>query len=422
MQIACFLSSASTQTALLRSVGASDACIMNCDPALAHAAAREFLSSSWAVHAKNSRFLVTVDAFPQQPQSRCLVRRVRHTACTATTVNLPRGRHVLQVSFSNPFALHAISISSRTSFQFSDMASLLSRLEETHGSESTGSVAEACEGTWRVVCRHLFMVSTPCNVRIQLSVAPAATGRSMSLLLINNHSLVSQVLPLKHVGSIRVLPNSSGYSVIVIQDTSDVHAYSPPGEYRLQVSSSAPVSALTPTSCLRCETFSGEYTPNRQGTVCRLTVSPMSTSYLTVRLKVQPTHLTGTLVLEELVAPHPGQGKDKKQKESKVQSEPPSMPGKVLCALPVHAQQTIPVIQVPAGRHLLSLTLDNEHALFHLDSTGQIVMHSGERFSGELRESTDMCHKCMYSQNVHLHYWAWCVMQLLGAAPNKVYR
>ena len=161
-----------------------------------------------------------------------------------------------------------------------------------------------------------------------------------------------------------------------IQDNST--GRTPSGTYRLQVSSDAQVSELSQVLSSRCEKFSGDYTPNRMGIVCRCVIAPLSTCSISVRVQLHPAGLAGVLLLEKAAGSTAELGKKGAGNRGKVnlhESFPASaaeQTGTLFSAM-VCSQKMIPVIQVPPGRHVLSLTLDRHNGGFDLTSTGHIA-------------------------------------------------
>ena len=375
MQIADFLASAATHVSLLSLEGAPDVTVFNCNAALAHSAARAFLSASWDIQAHSSTFQVTIDDFYWQSKQPCtILQHLGHPASTATTLRLPRGRHLLRVSVADPHVPHTISVWSTTPFLLSDRVPQLSDHQGLHFAEAYDHISEAPQAVWRVLCRHTFTLHAPCNVQIQLFAAPAATQRSLSLQIINNDTMHSQVLVLNRNHPRRMLPNSNGYTLVTIQDTSA--SSTPKGTYTLQVTSDAPVSELSPVPSSRCEKFCGDYRPNKLGTVCCYTICPLSPCSITVRIELQPTCLAGVLVLEEAGESHGTSAKSTAKSKGKGHEAIPAVtaePPRIVFSAAVSAQETVPVVRVPPGPHVLSLTLNRHHSMFDLKPTGHIV-------------------------------------------------
>jgi hypothetical protein len=375
VQINELLSAAAHDESLLQSQGEQDATVTNCYAALAHASAYTFLSAAWAIQAQSNPAQVTIDDFMWHSHEPCtILQRVQHHAASASTLRLQRGRHVLRVSVTAPHVPHSISVWSNTAFQLVKNPVMLTDHEGWHISEVGGSITEASEGMWRVLCRHTFAVPKPCNVQVHLFAAPASTARSLTLLLVNNDTLHAQLLSLNQCTSRPMVPNLKGYTLVTIQDASLQKL--PSGNYMLQVASDAAALELSPVPSARCDKFCGKYTPNRLGTVCRFVISPLTTCSVTVCIDLRPACLAGILVLEEAPGGLFGSTKGGKPGKGKKQDGPTTLaaePPKIVYSARLAAHEIVPVIQVPPGRHILSFKLDRHHSLFDLDSKGRMV-------------------------------------------------
>lgn len=102
VQVSNFLRVAPRDDAALAASGNCDLTLTNADADLALAALRTFVSARWRVvpHAQAVQAIVQVyevsAASAQGP--RPTARRLQHVAATATTLDLPRGRHVLRIA------------------------------------------------------------------------------------------------------------------------------------------------------------------------------------------------------------------------------------------------------------------------------------------------------------------------------------
>jgi hypothetical protein len=359
---------------LLAGEGAPDAAVANETPALALAAARAFLSASWSVQPASSPLGVTVEDFQWAAgMPTRILRRMSHPAATATTLSLPRGRHVLRLR-TQPNTSHALSIWGAAPFEFGDAAPLLSAHEGLHFAEATAEIPAVPAGSWRVLSRHSFKLAAPARVQIQYRTAPAAAQRAVAVALIDNDTGAATKLVLGQRAAQRLQPNAGGYTLVAMQDATAAPA--PAGAYRLRVASDAPLPELVSVQSSRCERFAGEYVPNRSGMVCRYALAPLAPCSIAVRVALSPPGLRARLCLEEAAGATAASGKGVKGAGAKgkpaADAPPPDTP-KLVFSAAVSEEQAVPEIAVPAGRHVLSLRLERASSALELTPAGHII-------------------------------------------------
>lgn len=372
LQIADFLAERETHGTQV-AAAAPDVRVPNACLRLAHATARAFLSASWPLRPRAAACQANIEAFSWAGRGpHATLRRLQHTCATASTLRLPRGRHVLRAT-ADPHTTHALTVWSISTFEFADKPELASASTDGDLSfrEAAEEISTAAEGTWRVLCRHVFMLPQTARVAIRFRAAPVATNRSLRVLLVDNdtHGVVPLVLGARPADPLPA--NKRGYTVMVIQDAAvgDI----PAGSYILRLSSDKEVGQLTPVPSARAELFEGTYKPNRRGEVWRFALAPMAPCQVAVRLQLRPPGLCGTLRLEPdtkgAAAAAGGKGAAGKKAAPPAAAE---AVGGVLFSADVAADDVVPVVEVPAGRHVLTLCLDRTRSDLDVRPTGHI--------------------------------------------------
>lgn len=373
MQIADFFAECPTHaehvTAAAPDVRVPNACLR-----LAHAAARAFLSASWPLRPHAADCQATIEAFSWAGRGpHALLRRLQHTCTTSSTLRLPRGRHVLRAT-ADPHATHAITVWSDSAFEFADRPELTAAAAdcELFFKQAAEEVPAAAAGTWHVLCRHTFTLPQPARVAVRFRAAPVATHRSLSVLLVDNDTSTATPLVLAARPAEPLPVNEGGYTIMVIQDAAlgDV----PVGSYSLRLSSDVELGNFAAVPSSRVERFDGAYAPNRHGEVWRFALSPMAPCQVALRLQVHPPGLAGRLRLEADAGSMAAGGKGGGGKKG---AAPPPREsgggGGVVFSADVAGDDVVPVVRIPAGRHVLTLTLDRDRSALDVRPTGHVA-------------------------------------------------
>lgn len=373
-QIADFLAERETHGPLV-AAAAPDVRVPNACLRLAHAAARAFLSASWPLRPRAAACQANFEAYTWASRGpHATLRRLQHTCSTASTLRLPRGRHVLRTT-ADPHTTHALTVWSNTAFEFADKPELVSASADCDlfFQEAADEVPAATQGTWRVICRHTFTLAAPSRVAVLFRAAPVATNRSLRVLLVDNdkHTVTPLILGARPAELLHA--NERGYTVMVIQDAA-IGAV-PSGSYSLRLSSDVELGQFAPMPSTRVERFEGSYSPNRRGEVWRFALAPMAPCQVAVRLQMQPPGLAGTLRLEADVkgpAAATGKGAAGRKGAAATAAEEEEDGGPVFSA-DVSGDDVVPVVEVPPGRHVLILALDRERSGLDVRPTGHIA-------------------------------------------------
>lgn len=373
MQIADFLAECAAHPEHV-AAAAPDVRVPNACLRLAHATARAFLSASWPLRPCAADCQATCEAYTWAGRApHATLRRLQHTCSTASTLRLPRGRHVLRLT-ADPHTTHALTVWSDAAFEFADDPKLTAAAAdcELWFREAEEEVSAAPRGTWRVLCRHTFTLPRPARVAARFRAAPVATHRSLRMLLVNNATSHATPLILGALPATALPASSGGYTVMVIQDAAagDV----PQGAYSLRLSSDVEPEQFAALPSSRVETFDGTYTPNRNGEVWRFALAPMAPCQVAVRLQVHPPGLAGRLRLQAdgAAAAAAGKGGGGKKGAPSAAAEGEG-DGGVVFEAEVAGDDVVPVVRVPPGRHVLTLTLDRVRSALDVRPTGHIA-------------------------------------------------
>lgn len=373
VQIADFLAECPTHAEHI-AAASPDVRVPNACLRLAHATARAFLSASWPLRPRAADCQATIEAFSWAGRGpHATLRRLQHTCATSSTLRLPRGRHVLRAT-ADPHATHALTVWSDSAFEFADRPELMARATdcELFFKETAGEVLAAAGGTWRVLCRHSFTLPQPARVAVRFRAAPVATHRSLRVLLTDNDTSAATPLVLGARPAEPLPVNEGGYTVMAIQDAAlgDV----PAGSYSLRLSSDVELGNVAAVPCSRVERFDGAYVPNRHAEVWRFALAPMAPCQVAIRLRVHPPGLSGILRLEADAGGAAGGGKGGGGKKGAV--PPPQQSGGgggPVFTAEVAGDDVVPVVRIPAGRHVLTLTLDRGRSALDVRPTGHIA-------------------------------------------------
>jgi hypothetical protein len=369
MQVSEFIAAAPQQTAVLARTGVVDLTVPNVDAAVAHAIMRAFLAQQWAVEPRAEDCQVLLESFDWHvhgPQP--TARRMQHVAAVSSTLNLPRGRHLLRLTI-DPHYLHRFTVWSHDAFTLQDAPEVLLQHELLHVLEASDALPEMAAGTWRVGCRHSFYVTKPCRATISFRAAPDMVHHRTRVLLLNNDTLEQRNLVLGEVDLLRMAPNRSGFTIMAIVHTA---AATPSGCYRLRLASDEPFADFTAVPSGRCESFAGAYETNRRAIAWQYALTPAVACHVAIKLQMLTPGVAGKLLLETVpVAAVGGKGKGKDggtpaSKESLEEVAP-------IAEIQVEGDSEIAAIPVPAGRHVLSFRMDRARCAFDILPSGAIV-------------------------------------------------
>ena len=383
LQICDLIEAAQGQAEALAAPGVVDLTVDNgSSAAFAAAALRAHLARHWSAtpHAEPCQALVETFE-PMAGAVRRTVRRMRHVSAVSSTLELPRGRHVLRLTVDSNY-LHQFSVWSHGKVTLAPAASVLANQPGLHLLEAAEALPHVAAGGWRVGARHTFRVDATCNVSISLRCAPEAVQRCARIVLVDNAARAERELILGELDNAPLRQSTAGYTVMVLLRAPDVALSE--GSYRLNITSTKPLSGFAPEPCGRCDHHEGVYSPCQRAEVWRYALTAATPCVFAVRAQLSVAGAAGTLTLEAVpdagaAAGKAGAAAKKPAPVEKAPSAAESKPAAPLLQRPVGEQAEIAMVALPAGRSVLSLTLDRARCAFDIAPDGSLILDDANR-------------------------------------------
>jgi hypothetical protein len=197
-------------------------------------------------------------------QSRTVLRLKSITAASSM-LQLPRGRHLLQLQCS-PLLLHSVSFHATADFTLEEASKLLPAACGLHVTTQEGQADTLQPDSRQLLFRYCLKPSEPCSASLELRTSSAALASCCKLLLVCNatRQVVRHVL--NQPGQVQLDGTDKGYVLLCLAEP---RVEVPAGAWSVSVTSSRPVPALQDLGCARQVHFEGVYATNTKAVVAR---------------------------------------------------------------------------------------------------------------------------------------------------------
>ncbi|GAX74660.1 hypothetical protein CEUSTIGMA_g2108.t1 [Chlamydomonas eustigma] len=243
--------------------------------------------------------------------------RMRTMLSTGSTLELPRGRHLMRVN-ANLEQLHSVTFMSTTKRVFAN-----EYVEVMHEAESPPCISTCLEGEYPTMSagsccalmRYNIKVSEPTLMAATLAISGEDLRSCSRLALVNNKTGEEMVVPLGRMPATELLPSSEGYALVALGDVPRAPALLPvrpgsvaaqvrsgndvtasaattgiveDGSWALTVTASRQPSVMDPAPVQRVQTIEGAYEPNSKWIMARQLLVPTVETHLALVVSTEP--------------------------------------------------------------------------------------------------------------------------------------
>mmetsp|Transcript_1899 Transcript_1899/g.2664 ORF Transcript_1899/g.2664 Transcript_1899/m.2664 type:complete len:639 (-) Transcript_1899:87-2003(-) len=147
---------------------------------------------------------------------------------------------------------------------------------------ASGDLPEHPAGTYNLWMRQTFKVSKPTTISATLSVASVEASPYLRFVVLDNDTGSYTCYMLGRVNAVTMQPNTAGYTMLAYARPPKLL---PPSRWSLTVICDFALDAFTTVPLTESKSFTGNYIPNKNGVLCRYTISGAQAQQLSLHVE-----------------------------------------------------------------------------------------------------------------------------------------